>query len=76
MLSFLSVEYGTQQVVFNEYYNGIIEDTSVDILTAKNMGAALAVGVLWGFRTEDELAAAGADRVISEPAELISEVLQ
>ena len=33
MLSFLSVEYGTQQVVFNEYYNGIIEDTSVDILT-------------------------------------------
>ena len=53
-----------------------IGDTSVDILTAKNMGAALAVGVLWGFRTEDELAAAGADRVISEPAELISEVLQ
>lgn len=33
MLSFLTKEYGVEHVVFNEYYNGIAEDSSVDILT-------------------------------------------
>ena len=38
-----------------------IGDTSVDIITGKNMEAALSVGVLWGFREEAELLTAGAD---------------
>ena len=38
-----------------------IGDTSVDIITGKNMEAALSVGVLWGFREEAELLMAGAD---------------
>jgi phosphoglycolate phosphatase len=28
------------------------------------------VGVLWGFGTEEELRAAGADAIVAEPAEL------
>ncbi len=38
-----------------------VGDTSVDILTGKNMGAALSVGVTWGFRSREELLGAGAD---------------
>lgn len=48
-----------------------IGDTSVDILTAKNMGAALGVGVLWGFRAKEELILAGADAVVSNKDELL-----
>lgn len=52
-----------------------VGDTSVDILTAKNARVALAVGVTWGFRAKEELVAAGADRIIDHPLELLSEVL-
>ncbi len=45
-----------------------IGDTSVDILTAKNAGAALAIGVSWGFRGREELEESGAD-VIADRAE-------
>ena len=44
-------------------------DSAVDILTARNCGA-YPVGVLWGFRTEEELKSAGARLVIKEPDEL------
>ena len=47
-----------------------IGDTYVDIQTGKNMGASLSVGVLWGFRDEDELARAGADIIVSDTDEL------
>lgn len=47
-----------------------IGDTYVDIQTGKNMGAALSVGVLWGFRDEDELSRAGADVIVSDTDEL------
>ncbi len=47
-----------------------IGDTSVDIDTAKRMGAALAVGVTWGFRDESELIDAGADAVVHNASEL------
>lgn len=48
-----------------------IGDTAVDILTAKNMGAALGVGVLWGFRGKEELILAGADAVVADKDELL-----
>lgn len=44
-------------------------DTPVDIQTARRAGM-LAVGVLWGFRGEDELRQAGAQVLISHPREL------
>ena len=40
-------------------------DTSTDIETGLNYGAAKTVGVAWGFRDASELASAGADTVIS-----------
>ena len=49
-----------------------VGDTSIDIYTGKNMGAALTVGVSWGFREMEELIGAGADVVIDHPSELLS----
>ena len=51
-----------------------IGDTSVDILTGKNMSAGLSIGVLWGFRKKEELLNAGADAVVSDCEELLREV--
>lgn len=47
-----------------------VGDTSVDMQTAKSAGMN-AVGVLWGFREEEELKKAGADYIISDPAEIL-----
>ncbi len=46
-----------------------IGDSSVDIQTAKNCGI-FACGVLWGFRTREELENFGADLIVSSPSEL------
>ena len=46
-----------------------IGDSSVDILTAKNCGM-FACGVLWGFRTREELESFGADLIVNSPSEL------
>ena len=46
-----------------------IGDTATDIQTAKNAGL-FSVGVLWGFRDEAELRGAGADVIVSKPAEI------
>ena len=43
-----------------------IGDTSVDILTGKNIGACLSVGVTWGFRSREELEKAGADLTVDD----------
>jgi len=45
-------------------------DTSIDMLTAGRAGMC-AVGVLWGFRTEQELLDSGADHLIQAPADLL-----
>lgn len=45
-------------------------DTSIDMQTATRAGMC-AVGVLWGFRTEQELRDAGADHLIQAPADLL-----
>lgn len=47
-----------------------VGDTSTDMQTAKNFGAKLSVGVLWGFRDEAELVNSGADVVVSRAEEL------
>ena len=52
-----------------------VGDTYVDIETGKNMQAALSVGVLWGFRTEEELSAAHADLIVVKPSEILDAVI-
>lgn len=47
-----------------------IGDTETDMLTAKNSGF-YSVGVLWGFRKENELVQAGANKIVSHPLEII-----
>ena len=51
-----------------------VGDSSVDIRTAKN-GGLDSCGVLWGFRSRQELEAEGADYLAETPAELIKVVL-
>ena len=48
-----------------------VGDSAVDMQTAKNAGC-FALGVLWGFRKADELIENGADKLISEPKELLN----
>ncbi|HHB77024.1 MAG TPA: HAD family hydrolase [Desulfobulbus sp.] len=45
-------------------------DTSIDMKTATEAGMTV-VGVLWGFRDEEELAASGADYLIRHPGEIL-----
>lgn len=45
-------------------------DTRIDMLTAKSAGF-FALGVAWGFRSQQELRDAGADRIISHPSQAI-----
>ncbi len=47
-----------------------VGDTSIDMLTAKNADLK-SVGVLWGFRTKEELLQAGAHIIIEKPKELL-----
>lgn len=49
-------------------------DSGMDMAAAKNAGM-LPIGVLWGFRTADELKSAGAKALISRPEEL-TEILK
>lgn len=47
-----------------------IGDTNTDMQTAFNAGVK-SVGVLWGFRSEEELLEAGAQIIVSKPREII-----
>lgn len=47
-----------------------VGDSDVDMQTAKNSGM-IAVGVSWGFRSVEELKAAGADYIIDSPLALL-----
>jgi phosphoglycolate phosphatase len=53
----------------------MIGDTSYDMLMAKN-AKAFAIGVTWGYHTQDELVAAGADVIVHDYAELMVFLLQ
>lgn len=47
-----------------------VGDSEVDIKTGNN-AKVRTVGVTWGFRTKDELKAAGAEEMIDHPSELL-----
>ena len=47
-----------------------IGDTGTDMETGKN-AALFTIGVLWGFRGEEELVANGADLIIEKPCQLL-----
>ncbi len=47
-----------------------IGDSSVDMQTAENAGFT-SCGVLWGFRTREELCESGADFIVSAPDEIL-----
>ena len=50
-------------------------DSNVDIRTAKN-GGLTGCGVLWGFRSREELEREGADVIVSTPEELQALILK
>jgi phosphoglycolate phosphatase len=52
----------------------LLGDSEVDILTARAAGM-MSVGALWGFRDRDTLERAGADRIVSHPAEVVDLIL-
>lgn len=47
-----------------------IGDTDIDMQTANNSGM-YGIGVLWGFRTKEELIASGAKYVLNYPMDLL-----
>ncbi len=47
-------------------------DTATDMKTAKNYGAGLTVGVLWGFREREELLKNGADVLIENADRILT----
>ncbi len=47
-----------------------VGDSAVDIHTASN-AKITSVGVLWGFRTREELESAGADHIVSTPSQIL-----
>jgi len=52
-----------------------VGDSNVDIQTAKN-GGLTSCGVLWGFRTREELLAEGADHLVQTASELEELILR
>lgn len=52
-----------------------VGDSNVDIRTAIN-GGLTSCGVLWGFRTRNELVTEGADRLVETPEELADLILR
>lgn len=53
----------------------LVGDSPVDIETARRAGMR-SIGVIWGFRSRQELAAAGANLIADEPLEVSRLVLQ
>jgi phosphoglycolate phosphatase len=51
-----------------------VGDSNVDIRTAKN-GGLTGCGVLWGFRSRQELEAEGADFMVEDPEQLVDLIL-
>ncbi|MDP1822119.1 MAG: HAD family hydrolase [Archangium sp.] len=50
---------------------GFVGDTPIDVGTARNAGM-IPIGVLWGFRTREELTQAGAKFLLEQPKDLLA----
>ena len=53
-----------------------IGDTDVDVYTGKNMGAALSIGVSWGFRSREELIPSGADFILDNAHDVLKVITE
>ena len=53
----------------------VVGDSDVDIATAKS-AQMLSIGVTWGFRTREDLTAAGADIIVDKPEEIFRLISQ
>ncbi len=51
-------------------------DTNTDMQTGRALGAALTVGVTWGFRKKEELLEAGAELLLHDPRDIPKAILQ
>ncbi len=51
-----------------------IGDTSVDMRTGVAARAGMTIGVLWGFRTLDELLNSGADIIVKHPSQILEKI--
>ncbi len=51
-----------------------VGDTSVDMLTGRAAGAAMTIGVLWGFRKLEELLISGADVIVKHPEQILEKI--
>ena len=49
-----------------------IGDSGVDMQTAKNYGAAIGIGVTWGYRDIEELLSCGADALANAPSDILT----
>lgn len=58
-----------EQLAVDPRKTWMVGDTPTDVETARRAGA-VSVGVTWGFRSRDDLAAAGADMIIDRPEDL------
>ncbi len=52
-----------------------VGDTDTDMKTGKNAGL-YTIGVLWGFRSREELETSGADAIVATPEELYKTIIQ
>ena len=53
----------------------MVGDRSHDVIGARANGLR-AIGVLWGYGSRDELAAAGADALVATPGDLVNSVFR
>ena len=65
------VEEALKQLDSNLEDTVYVGDSNVDLLTARNSHLPC-ISVLWGFRTHQELLAAGADQFIEKPQEILA----
>lgn len=52
-----------------------VGDTNVDMKTGTNAGM-FRIGVLWGFRTREELEENGADEIVQNPIQIVEKIMQ
>ncbi len=50
---------------------GFVGDTPIDVMTARSAGM-VSIGVTWGFRSREELSAAGAQHLLDRPEDLLA----